>query len=416
MRVYTIRNLLTVPDHPDIAAPASGPVSSRADNIQRLRDHRWRCVLKWIEVDIASGAIEVANMAAHLLRLHPDRCAQVERVLNVVLDEYIAGELPAAPPAPPRPNAGPEGPAKPRNGLWHLRAVGLPARGRPRAGQERRQERGQGVTVAVIGTGIDGRHPELEGRVVQALAFDELGRRTQADPSGPNDPHGDGTYVASLIAGHTVGVAPAARLIGLQALNAHGSGTDTPILSALDWLAGASRDGGPPARIAVLCFGTPGTGTEPRPVHQMVMLSLLERGILPIVPIGNEGPDRTTSPGNCYGVTSVGAVTRRQRVAEFSGDGELGFAGIWYTVPSLVAPGDGVYGALADTRSLHPLSGTMPAAAVVAGIAALILGQRPELDVWQLQDELRSRCRILPQEAGRRQGDGLVQARGGTMR
>ncbi len=412
MRSYTIKTLIRVRNFPGLEDPPLGPVGSKADNIRRLLDHRWRCVLKWIEADIASGTVEIANETARILRMVPEHCARVQAILEVDLEEYVAADLLEISPAPALPLAVSPDEAMPRHRFWHLNAVGLRTHGKRRA----KAGRGQGVTVAVIGTGIDGRHPELDGRVVQALTFDARGRSAQAIPSGANDLHGNGTYVASLIAGNTIGVAPAARLVSLQALDARGSGTDLPILSALDWLAGASIDGAPLARIAVLCFGSPTTKNEPSNIYQTVMLSLMDHGILPIVPVGSGGPGQTALPGNCYGVMSVGATTRQRRVAKFSGDGELAFAGVSYTVPSLVAPGELVYGARSGSSAFLPLSGSVPATAVVAGIAALILERQPDLNVWDLQDQILSQCRVLPRMAGIRQGAGLVQAEGGTMR
>jgi subtilisin family serine protease len=69
---------------------------------------------------------------------------------------------------------------------------------------------GQGITVAVLDTGVDGGHPELAGRVVRALHFG------QDAPVGEDlsvDVHGHGTHVAGLVAGAQVGVAPGATLV-----------------------------------------------------------------------------------------------------------------------------------------------------------------------------------------------------------
>src|SRR5262249_26576364 len=85
---------------------------------------------------------------------------------------------------------------------------------------------GQGVTVAVLDSGIDSSNPDLAGRVVAEVNFaDPL-------PAGPLDPGGHGSHVAGIIAGNGaasagqfVGVAPQAHLVDVRVLDENGVGT-----------------------------------------------------------------------------------------------------------------------------------------------------------------------------------------------
>ncbi|WP_176597936.1 S8 family serine peptidase [Sphingobium sp. 15-1] len=100
-------------------------------------------------------------------------------------------------------------PAQPATTLWHLDSL-------------HRLATGRGVTVAVIDSGIDARHPDLAGQIKGNLNF-VAGR--------PLIPERHGTAVAGIIAARAdnragiVGIAPAARLLGLRACWQSDAGT-----------------------------------------------------------------------------------------------------------------------------------------------------------------------------------------------
>jgi len=70
--------------------------------------------------------------------------------------------------------------------------------------------KGEGVTVAVLDTGVHDAHPALTGRVRGFLAFDPLGRRIKVEPAFDGDEHG--THVCGTVAGGTTADGVAARL------------------------------------------------------------------------------------------------------------------------------------------------------------------------------------------------------------
>jgi minor extracellular serine protease Vpr len=103
---------------------------------------------------------------------------------------------------------------------------------------------GEGVTVAIVDTGIDGDHPAFGDRVVAFADFVEWHNET------PYDDYGHGTHCAGTAAGGTVtvdgyysgdeyevalGVAPGANLIGAKVLNEAGSGSFSTIFDGVQW-------------------------------------------------------------------------------------------------------------------------------------------------------------------------------------
>jgi len=118
---------------------------------------------------------------------------------------------------------------------WHLDWIETPAVWN--AGN-----RGEGVTIAVVDTGIDGSHPAFGGRVKAFADF------VNFDNTSAYDDNGHGTHCAGTAAGGEVtvssysseynvllGVAPSADLIGAKVLNSAGSGTTSAILKGIEW-------------------------------------------------------------------------------------------------------------------------------------------------------------------------------------
>jgi subtilisin len=93
--------------------------------------------------------------------------------------------------------------------------------------------KGSGVKVAVVDTGIDYTHQDLDANYAGGADF----------VNGDNDPmddHGHGTHVAGTIAAEddglgVVGVAPDAVLYGIKVLGATGSGSWSSVIAGLEW-------------------------------------------------------------------------------------------------------------------------------------------------------------------------------------
>jgi len=281
------------------------------------------------------------------------------------------------------------------NDRWHLEAIGLEAL---RRGTAKFKGKGKGVTAVVLDTGVDATHPELKDRVTGAFTFDV--DQWQAVPQEESvDTDGHGTHVSGLICGKSVGVAPAATVINGTMIPG-GFGQTSNFILAMEW-AGTQ----PEVQIVNMSAGLPGF----LPEMMTAVSGLLAAGVLPVVAIGNEGRNRTRSPGNYVEVVSVGASTRDNKVASFSGGGTIVSDSHQYQVPDLVAPGEGVYSCIMG-GGYEAWNGTSMATPVVSGIAALLLEAHPDVTVTDLYEELLLSCTDLglPVE---RQGEGLVQVK-----
>ncbi len=262
---------------------------------------------------------------------------------------------------------------------------------------------GKNVKIAVLDTGINPHHPEVEGKIAEAYLFDlQRGIIEEIDVGDTEDTEGHGTHVAGLICGHNIGVAPEAELISVT-MFPDGRGSIANFIAAFSWLR--DRDD---VRIVNISAGLP--EAEYLPTMSNEINSLLALGILPICAIGNEGRNKTCTPGNCVEVILVGASDRNNEIAGFSGNGSMLVDNQSYDVPSLVAPGEAVYSCVMG-GGYEAWSGTSMAAPIVSGVAALIIEEDPSISVYGLREELLKRCRLLESVELARQGKGLIQAR-----
>jgi subtilisin len=150
------------------------------------------------------------------------------------------------------------------------------------------------LNVAVIDTGIDPTHPDLN----------VVGGYNCSTGKGFTDQSGHGTGVAGLIAAKddtvgVVGVAPGARLWAVRVLNKNGGGSRSTILCGIDWVTSTRTDSDPSNNIAVANMSLTGKGSDdgncgltPKndPVHQAICRSVAA-GVTYVVAAGNAGAD-----------------------------------------------------------------------------------------------------------------------------
>ncbi|TDC40689.1 serine protease, partial [Micromonospora sp. 15K316] len=253
---------------------------------------------------------------------------------------------------------------------------------------------GQGVDVAVLDTGIDATHPDLAGQVAAAESF--------VPGETVKDVFGHGTHVASTIAGTGAasggkekGVAPGVRLHVGKVLGDDNSGQESWIISGMEWAVRDQR-----ARIVNMSLGAdPTDGTDPMSVALDELSE--ETGALFVVAAGNRGPAPGTigTPGAADAALTVGAVDGTDTLAFFSSQGPR--AGDNALKPDLTAPGVGILAArsqYSEGEGLYRLSdGTSMAAPHVAGAAALLAAQRPDLTGEQLKEALVSTAKATPE-------------------
>lgn len=187
---------------------------------------------------------------------------------------------------------------------------------------------GIGVTVAVLDTGIDVDHPDLQGAIVAEQCFCDdnpaprrgccpNGKPTESGAGSARDDDGHGTNVAGIVASRGIvaspGVAPAADLVAVKVLAQNGSGSFSDVASGLDWaLANWLAFG---IRAVNLSLGDgeeyndptlfPCAGTNVANAIQ----SLNAAGVAVFIASGNEGFDNGISfPACVTGAISVGGV------------------------------------------------------------------------------------------------------------
>jgi serine protease AprX len=247
------------------------------------------------------------------------------------------------------------------------------------------------LVACVVDTGIDGAHVDLDqGQVIGWKDF--INGRTR-----PYDDNGHGTHVSGIIAGQGDGyagyrgVAPGAALVGVKAIDASGTGTTSTILSGLQFCI--DRKATYNIRIINISFGSvgPSDGTD---VLSAAVNAAADRGILPVVAAGNDGPNRST-------IGSPAAAAKALTVCSISDPGVKGFAlSAWSSrgpttdgriKPDVCGPGQSITSARANSSNGYvTYSGTSMAAPFVAGVAALMLDANNALTPVQVKSTMMS--------------------------
>ena len=229
---------------------------------------------------------------------------------------------------------------------------------------------GEGVTVAVIDTGIDLQHPAFQGALADPstwhdfLAGDDVPQEEGVAGEGA---YGHGTNVAGII----LQVAPKAKIMPLRVLGADGSGDVASVAQAIRW---AVQKG---AQVINLSLGS----TENSPAVQAAVDWATAQDVLVVASAGNENKDHITYPAAnaAQGVAapnllSVGSVDPQDLKSSFSN---------YSAALEVVGPGEHVYAPAPDGR-MASWSGTSMAAPMTAGGLALALGETLKVPVRSL--------------------------------
>jgi serine protease AprX len=287
---------------------------------------------------------------------------------------------------------------------------------------------GAGVGVAVIDSGINDSHPDLQNpdgtsRVVYHQDF--TGTPTTNSNGAQYDLYGHGTHVAGVIGGNGAlsggeyaGVAPAVSLIDLRALDANGSGTDSMVIAAIQQAIALQNTYNIRVINLSLGRGIPVSYTQD-PLCQAVEAAW-QSGIVVVVAAGNygrldvggnNGYGTVTAPGNDPFVLTVGAsksngspYASAETKASFSSKGPTTYDHV--VKPDIVAPGNAIVSLAAPGASLESsypselvtgsdgnsdyftLSGTSMATPAVAGAVALLLQEQSALTPDQVKARL----------------------------
>ena len=251
------------------------------------------------------------------------------------------------------------------------------------------------VDVAVIDTGVDFEHPDLNvagGVNCTTKIFNAT------CVAGGDDDHYHGTHVAGIIGAldndfGVVGVAPGARIWAVKVLNKNGSGWSSWIIAGIDWVAANA------ATIEVANMSLGGSGYSQ--AEYDAIQGAVDKGVAFAVAAGNEDDDANNySPGGFDNVLSVSAL------ADFDGapgglgsptcrtdqDDTLADFSNWGPEVDIAAPGVCIYSTLPiEQGGYGTLSGTSMASPHVAGALALLAsGNKPAnaTDVYNLYTQV----------------------------
>lgn len=251
------------------------------------------------------------------------------------------------------------------------------------------------VVIAVIDTGIDAAHVDLDGGKVLGW-YDVINGSTS-----PYDDNGHGTHVASIAAGTGEGnstyrgVAPGAALVGIKVLDSTGSGTTTGIIAGIDWMIQNKATYG--IRVGNMSLGSTGSsdGTDSL---SLAVNNAVSNGIIMAVAAGNSGPATYTigSPAAAASAITVGALydpgEKGWVLAEFSSRGPTADGRI---KPDICTPGRYITAAQANSGNGYiTYSGTSMATPFLAGVVALMLDANYSLADAQVKDILYASANV----------------------
>ncbi len=242
---------------------------------------------------------------------------------------------------------------------------------------------GDGITVAIIDSGVDWQHPALMPSYrgwTGGPAVDHVNNwfdATNEQAAYPNDLNGHGTHVMGTIAGQGgIGVAPGARWMAAKGLSSQGYGLYSWLHASFQFLLAPHGDPTYAPDIVSNSWGNDdGTDRE----FEQDIAALQAAGIFVVFANGNTGPQPGTvgSPASLPNSVGVGATDADDQVALFSSRGPSPFGP---PRPHLSAPGVAVLSAYPGGAFAYG-SGTSMATPHVAGVAALLLSARPSLDI-----------------------------------
>jgi subtilisin family serine protease len=256
------------------------------------------------------------------------------------------------------------------------------------------------VTVAVIDTGIDGAHPELQGKLAgTSQFFDPDNGSAQSADQPPTAACNHATRVAGVAAASSdnaygiAGVSWGAKLLSLKifnnadckpgcsdAVNQICGSSDSAIAKAIAYAVDLHNSG---AMGKIVVNMSVGLETQCSAPLQAVVTNAVNSGLLLVSAAGNH-PVEVNSPANCDGVIPVGATDIDDTIASFSANDDLVMKGY-----GVSAPGVNVYTTDLN-NSFAYASGTSFSSPFAAGLAALVWSANPAFSNTQVASCLRN--------------------------
>jgi subtilisin len=228
-----------------------------------------------------------------------------------------------------------------------------------------RNATGRGVSVAIVDSGVDTSHPDLDGKVCESVEARVENKRVIFDPSTSGDSAGHGTACAGIVSR----IAPDAELYSIKVLGPGGLGEGQPFLAGLEY-AIKKR-----IRVINLSLGT----TKPQffaPLHDLLDRAY-QAGCI-VVAAANNLPQ--PSFPSIFS-SSLISVVKSTDTDPF----RFGFR--YGEVIELTAPGVNIHTTWLE-GSYRNLTGNSFACPHIVGIIALILQRHPEMTPFQVKTAL----------------------------
>ncbi|MBX3015911.1 MAG: S8 family peptidase [Caldilineaceae bacterium] len=232
---------------------------------------------------------------------------------------------------------------------------------------------GQGITIAVLDTGVDLDHPVLAARLLPG--WDIISDDALPDDEGFGLGWGHGTHVTGILAQ----VAPQSQILPVRVLDSNGRGNTFTLAYAIEWAVKQGAD------VINLSLGTPFDSFILRDTIQQATA----QGVIVVAAAGNMNTDQPQFPASYPAVIAVTAVDGNNQKAAFANYG----AG-WV---DLAAPGVGIISTMVGPlgSGYATWSGTSMSAPFVSGTAARIRQALPAATAPLVERYLRSHTQSL---------------------
>jgi subtilisin family serine protease/uncharacterized membrane protein len=303
---------------------------------------------------------------------------------------------------------------------------------------------GEGIVVAVLDTGVNATHQDIEGRMWTHPDYPNHGYNFINNNYNTSDSNGHGTHCAGTVAGNgtagtTTGIAPGATIMALKVLNNSGGGTEAGVWAGIQF---AVEYG---ANVMNLSLGWYYSANPDRSAWRTAMVNAMNAGVIAAVAAGNEGaggglqpPWQLGTPGDCpapwthpdqaatggnSAVVTVGSTTNTDALSPFSSRGPATWQNIapffdyaynpgsGLILPDVVAPGSNILSLTHNSNSGYTVkSGTSMAAPAVAGLMALMLSKNPNLTPEQISQILEETALPLSTTKSNTFGSGRIDA------
>lgn len=275
------------------------------------------------------------------------------------------------------------------------------------------------VTVAIVDSGINYKHPDLKENIWINLAEQNGKQGVDDDGNGyiddihgysfesgkengnPIDSIGHGSHCAGIVGARgnngqgIVGVNWNVKLMALKFISESGEGTSEAAIKSIDY---AVKNG------AKVISNSWGGGDESKALQEAIERAN-DKGILFVAAAGNDTTDNDITPFYpasypVENIISVTAVDNQGRLAPFSNYGKKSV--------HLGAPGMNITSTVIQDFESH--SGTSMAAPFVSGVAALLVGHQPSLNHLEIKDRIIATTKPIPGLQGKTINRGLVNA------